>query len=96
MTTLRKITANFVETEIDDEILLVDLDGGELFSLSGTAREIWRLIDGKRSEADIVSAMSETHHAATDRISEDVALFLGKLQKASLVERRDLSSGSPV
>ena len=87
MTTPRKITANFVETEIDDEILLVDLDGGELFSLSGTAREIWRLIDGERTTAAICEMLSNRYDAPAETIMQDVNALLADLRAAALVEQ---------
>ena len=94
MTTPRKITANFVETEIDDEILLVDLDGGELFSLSGTAREIWRLIDGERTLDEIVDSVADGYSIETRQVRRDIEQFLGQLEAAALVADRNLSSAS--
>ena len=94
MTTPRKITANYVETEIDDEILLVDLDGGELFSLSGTGREIWRLIDGERTLDEIVDSVADGYSIETKRLRRDVEKFLDQLEAAALVADRNLSSAS--
>lgn len=94
MTTPRKITANFVETEIDDEILLVDLDGGELFSLSGTARKIWRLIDGSRTLDEIADAFSNDYAAEAKQVRRDIEQFVAQLEAAALVADTNLSSAS--
>ena len=48
MTALAKDRARFVETEIDQDIVVMVLDNGEFFSLQGTARAAWKLIDGTR------------------------------------------------
>ena len=56
MAVLKKLKDNFVVTQVDDEVLIVDLDGGELFSLSGTGRAVWEAIDGKR-DADAIAAL---------------------------------------
>ncbi len=85
MTVLRKLTANFVETEIDDEVLLVDLDGGELFSLSGTARATWKLIDGERSLAAIVDALEDEFAAPAEIIARDVDALVQELDSAALI-----------
>ena len=85
MVALRKLSENFVATKVDDEILIVDLDGGELFSLKGTARSVWDAIDGKCSEAEIAAQMAEQHEGDKQAIARDVAELIGQLQAASLV-----------
>ena len=37
MTAIRKLAGNFVETDIDEEIVIMRLDNGELLSLADTA-----------------------------------------------------------
>ena len=81
----RKLTANFVETEVDGEVLIVDLDGGELFSLSGSALNIWRLIDGERDAAQIAEILVQEFTAPAGAIERDVSTLLGELQDAALV-----------
>ncbi|QYJ07391.1 PqqD family protein [Qipengyuania flava] len=85
MTIPRKLTANFVETRVDDEILIVDLDGGELLSLGGTGRAVWELIDGERSVTDIASALGEAYDAEQAVLTRDVEVLLAELEKAALV-----------
>ncbi|WP_435199737.1 PqqD family protein [Qipengyuania sp. 902] len=94
MTKPRKITANYVETEIDDEILLVDLDGGELFSLSGTAREIWRLIDGEQTLDEIADTVARGYSVEEKQLQRDVARFVAQLRDAALVADTNLSSAN--
>lgn len=83
----RKMTGNFVATEVDDEVLIVDLDGGLLFSLSGTGRVIWDLIDGKASEARIVQELADRYDAPLETLERDLADLLAELADAALVER---------
>lgn len=82
----RKLTQNFVATEVDDEILIVDLDGGELLSLAGTARAIWRLIDGKRDIARIADELAEPFPGERETIAADTTAFIEELAQARLVE----------
>lgn len=82
----RKLTANFVATEVDDEILIVDLDGGFLFSLSGTARAVWHAIDGVSDAAHIAESMSIAHDGDVRVIAEDIDELLTELERAALVE----------
>ena len=85
MAALCKLTSNFIATEVDEEILIVGLDGGELFSLSGTGRAIWEAIDGTRDEAAIVALMAEQFAGDPAAIAADVAAMARQLADAALV-----------
>ena len=85
MSALRKLTENFIATTVDDEVLIVDLDGGELFSLTGTARSVWDAIDGSRDEGAIAQLMAERHEGDADRIAADVAALVRDFEDAALV-----------
>ena len=50
--TPRKIADSFVETEIDDEVVVLRLADGDIFSLVGTSLEVWKSIDGQKSTAE--------------------------------------------
>ena len=85
MTVPRKLTANFVETRVDEEILIVDLDGGELLSLDGTGRAVWELIDGERSLVAIAEALEGDYDASRHRLEQDVIGLMRELEAAKLV-----------
>lgn len=80
-----KLTDTYVETEIDGEVLLVDMAGGMLFALDGTARDAWRLIDGRRDLAAIAAELAQSHAGEADRIAADCADFVAELRGAGLV-----------
>ena len=87
MTCWRKRTENYAETKVDDEILLVDLDGGELFSLSGTAAAIWELIDGTRDETAILSQLARSYAIEAEAVREEIGQFVADLERAALIAR---------
>jgi len=87
MTIPRKLSENFVETEVDGEVLIVDLDGGELFSLKDTGRAVWGLIDGKRDIAAIASALSPEYEAAPGELERDCKRLIDELAVAGLIEQ---------
>lgn len=74
-----KQTARFSETRIDDEVVLMNLDSGDFFSLTGTAAAIWSLIDGTRGRAEILAALSADYGAPQAEIAEDMDAFLARL-----------------
>lgn len=86
MTVVSKQGDRFTETEIDDEIVVMHLGTGEFFSLSGTAAATWRLIDGTRGRAELVTELSSQFDGKAFDIGRDVDGFLGQLQTMGLID----------
>ena len=86
MMTPRKLTDNFIATLVDDEVVLIDMAGGELFSLKGTGRAIWDLIDGERSREDIAAHLTESYEVEMTEAADGVDALLQDLAHAKLVD----------
>ncbi len=76
----------FTETLIEDEVVVMHLESGEFFSLTGSSAAIWRLIDGTRGSEAIVAELAAAYGEEPDRIAGDLAAFVAQLQAAGLVE----------
>lgn len=85
MAVLKKLKDNFVATQVDDEVLIVDLEGGELFSLSGTGRAVWEAIDGKRDADAITALLAASYDADETVIAGDVRALITSLTDAALI-----------
>jgi Coenzyme PQQ synthesis protein D (PqqD) len=85
MTAIAKLTERFTETAIDDEIVIMRLDNGEFFSLSGTAAALWRLIDGTRDKASLIAAAANEYDVAEIEIETDVDDLLRQLAETGLL-----------
>ena len=83
-TPLRKLAKAHLETTIQDDIVLMRLSDGTMFELTGTAREVWDLIDGERDRDAIVSQL-ERMHGGNPEIAADTDAFLADLRQAGLV-----------
>lgn len=82
---LEKCADKFIETSIDDETVIMDLDSGSFFALSGSALAIWTAIDGNRGRAAVLAAVCEEYGAPAGDLAGDVDAFLGELAGAGLV-----------
>jgi hypothetical protein len=80
-----KLTDRFVETAIDDEIVLMRLSDGDFFSLDETGRSIWLAIDGSRNRAAIVSKLAEAYDCSPETILADVNRFIDELVESGIV-----------
>lgn len=82
---LTKATDRFSETTIDDETVVMSLDSGDFFSLSGTAQAIWLLLDGTRDRAALIAGVAGQYGVAGESIAGEVDAFLAQLDRAGLI-----------
>ena len=82
---LGKIAGAFSETEIDEEVVVMALASGDFFSLTGTAKAIWLLLDGTRSRAALLADLAAQFGCAEAEIAGDLDAFLADLGAAGLV-----------
>ena len=85
MTAIAKLPERFTETDVDDEVIIMRLDNGELLTLAGTAAHVWRLIDGRRDRAAVLSALAEEFPGSEQQIAAEVDEFLLRLKDNGLV-----------
>lgn len=85
MAAIRKLVGNFVETDIDEEIVLMRLDNGELLSLADTAAAAWRLIDGQRDRAALAAALETEYAGDAQQIAADIGQWLRQMKDAELI-----------
>ena len=83
---ISKRTAAFSETAIDDEVVVMDLDRGDFFSLTGTAVAIWHKIDGTRCRSALIAELSDEYGRPASEVTVDVDAFLAQLKTAGLID----------
>ncbi|GAC1612429.1 MAG: hypothetical protein NVS3B27_03870 [Novosphingobium sp.] len=83
---LVKCADRFVETEIDGETVIMELQSGDFFSLSGSALSIWQLIDGTRDRPSLVAAVAAEYQVAEAELAGEIDAFVADLKAAKLVE----------
>ena len=82
----RKTPQRFVETELDGEAVIMNVDTGHFHTLKETGLAIWRLIDGERSVTTIQAALLEAYDVEENRCRSDCEYFFASLQEAGFVE----------
>lgn len=83
---IRKLPDTFIETEIDDETIVVNLANGDFFSLKGTGLAIWRALDDAPDRAALVDGLAAAFDAPRERIASDVDAFLQEVRSKGFVE----------
>jgi pyrroloquinoline quinone biosynthesis protein D len=82
---ISKCTDRFSQSEIDDEIVLMQIDTGEFFSLQGTGREIWQLIDEAGTRDTLLAALAARFDAPEAMLAADLDEFLRALASAGFI-----------
>jgi hypothetical protein len=60
-------------------------DLGCIYTLNGTANEIWKLLDGRRTVAQIVEEMAPQYEVDRETLAADVNRTLTELQQEGLI-----------
>ena len=85
MAAISKLQERFTEADIEQEIVIMQLDSGEFFSLSGTAADLWRLIDGRRDRSALLAAAATAFDVDQNEIGADIDEFLQQLREKGLL-----------
>ncbi len=86
---VRRTSDAFVDAELDDELLFMDVGKGWFYSLKETGQAVWRLIgdDGAWTTVGaLVTALTEEFKVDADACLQDVTVLLEDLSAAGLVE----------
>jgi len=70
----------------DGEVVLINLETGNYFSVQGTAAEIWQDIVNGMAIEDMIERLLSRYQGDVAHITESVSAFLKQLSEDSLIE----------
>jgi len=82
-------TDQFVETEIDGEIALMNHETGKFYTLAGTAMRTWQLLQDGVLLEDVVATLSREYKVEPQKCLEDIQLMMSDLERGGLIEIDD-------
>lgn len=94
---VRRTSDTFVDAELDDELVFMDVEKGRFYSLKETGPAVWRLLgdDGAWvTVGALVTALTEEFDVDADACLRDVAVLLEDLSAAGLVELKTDTPGA--
>jgi Coenzyme PQQ synthesis protein D (PqqD) len=80
---------NIVHETLDGETIIVHLETGNYYSLTGSGAEIWTLLNGAASIAAVCAELGSRHGGPEDEIRSAVESFVAELEREGLVEDGD-------
>jgi hypothetical protein len=82
-----KLVDHAVSSEINEEIIVLNIDSGRYIEIKGSGVFIWRIIErGKISYAELSIYINEEFGEINSDIKNDLDLFLGQMYDAGLLE----------
>lgn len=82
---LRLRTEDLSWRDVDDEIIVLDLQGSEYFAVNGSGAVLWRLLAVGTDEDALRGALVEQFEIDSELARTDVTTFLEELRSLGLV-----------
>jgi len=74
-----------IATEIDREIIVMDIEAGSYYGLEGPARSVWEALSAPISFRELLDKISGEYEIDLATCSEDVRVFLLELAQEGLL-----------
>lgn len=76
-----------VSREVEDKIIILDPQEGNVFTFNNTAAHIWKFLYKKRAITEIVKKISVDFDIPENQIQKDVAAFIQEGIKNKLLKK---------
>ena len=85
-TMMPRPTPSMKGTDLGDEFLFYDREQDRVHVLNGTAREIFLLFDGSRSEEEVAAALADKFDVDLGQARDDVGDIATRLRDLGVIE----------
>lgn len=68
-----------VASEVDGEVVMMNIEQGSYFGLNGVASNIWRLLETPQTVSQVCEAVGAQYDVEKDRCRREVLAFLEEL-----------------
>ncbi|MCF6186981.1 MAG: PqqD family peptide modification chaperone [Desulfobulbaceae bacterium] len=77
-----------VDTELEDETVILDLDAGIYSGLDAVGTRIWQLLEHEQTVAALRAVLREEYEVGVELCQQDLLVFLKSLAAQNLIEVR--------
>lgn len=85
-TTRLRRAADVLATEVDGEMVMMDVEKGLYFGLDAIGTDVWKRLEAPATAGELAAALSRDYDAEADAIERDVLDLLASLAEQGLVE----------
>ena len=72
-------------SDLEDEMIIMDMNSGKYFGLNETGAKIWSLFDKYGDLKEVVKALCEEYEISKEKCEKEVIRFLKRLQQKDLI-----------
>ena len=82
-----KYTRNpdLIETDMDNDIVMMSIESGKYFGLSGLAKHIWLELKQPKSQAELVTCLINIYAVEEKKLNDDLEVFFKELTKNKII-----------
>ena len=73
-------------SEIDDEVVMMNIQSGKYFGMDAIGSRIWQLVEEKIQVKEIIAQLLEEYDVTEEQCHSDVLEFLNELYEQNLVQ----------
>lgn len=84
-TTLLCRNKNLFASVVDDELVMLDEEGGNYYGLDPVGKKIWEMLDQPCSFQSLINKLTDIYDVSSERCGQDAAIFLNDLIQNKLV-----------
>jgi hypothetical protein len=84
---------NVILETFEDEVVLINLDSGNYYSLEKIGAEIWKLIESGAALDEIVESVSRTYKGSRQDIERTIHQFTDELRQEGLIVQGEPKEG---
>lgn len=84
-TTLLKVSTDTIGSDVDGEVVLINIQSGSYTGLDMVGSEVWRRLQSETSFADLCTGLKAHFRGDGDVIEEDARAFVSTLVQSGLV-----------
>lgn len=80
-----KLLKNLDVTDLAGEKVMIDFESGKYFMLSGSANDIWEMLQKETSLSEIVKGLISIYDVDEEQCLESTKVFLDKLAQLHII-----------
>ena len=79
--------APLLEAEVDEEIVALDREQGEVFGFNLVASDVWRLLEQPRTVGELCAELERRYDVSSEQCAADVVELLDQMIEMKLIKR---------
>ena len=84
------INPDILTSDVEEELLMMDMDSGYYYGLQGVGKQIWELIEAPIKVRDVCADLLTRYDIDAETVEREVLAFLRDMQEQALITLQDV------